>query len=164
MSMEELVEELIATGNIVQDSDNSVPWPEREHRFNRYIELLDSVVGNEGSEVAKALIRSMQAEDDYGAYQTTQAALGRFPSTEYIEALISELPPMIQRNSEWAGELLCGLANSVGTKYESNIFTFIKKLSMSPEESKRMISEYINQEEQAGWLEHRKGVLSAGNA
>ena len=162
--MEELIKELIATGNIVQDSDESVPWPEREDRFNRYIELLDSLVGNEGIEVVRALIQSMQAEDDYGAYQTTQAALGRFPGAEYIEALISELPPMIQRNSEWAGELLCGLANSVGTKYESNISTFIKMLSMSPEDSRKIINQYIGQQEKAGWLEHRKGVLSADNA
>ena len=162
--MEELIKEIIFTGNIVQDSDESTPWAERENRFNRYIQLLDSLDGNEGIEVVKALLKSMQSEDDYGAYQRTQSALGKFPSIEYIEALIYELPPMIQRNSEWAGELLCGLANSENTKYESDIILFINQLAISSQETRQIISNYINQQEQAGWLEHRKGVLSAASA
>ncbi len=162
--MEELIKELIVTGNIFQDSDESIPWPERENRFNRYIELLDSIEGNEGLSVAKALIQSMQAKDDYGAYQSTQGALGRFPSAEYIEALIAELPELILKQSDWAGDLLCGLAKSVGTEYGSDIRLFINMLSKSPTESKVIISEFIKQQEQDGWLEHRRGVLSAGNA
>ena len=162
--MEELIKELLFTGNIIQDSDESVPWPERETRFNRYIELLDSISGSEGLLVAKAIIQSMQSENDYGAYQTTQSTLGKFPSEEYIEALISELPSMIERKSEWAGELLCGLANSVGTKYESDIHLFTKKLSESPTKSRNIVLQYINQQEHEGWLEHRIGVLSANDA
>ena len=162
--MEELIKELIATGNIVQDSDKSVPWPERENQFNRYIELLDSIVGDEGLPVAKALIQSMQARDDYGAYQSTQSALGRFPGIEYIEALVIELPNMIQRKSEWAGELLCGLANSVNTEHERNIPLFVTEVRKSPAKSKSIIIQYIKQQEKTGWLEHRKGVLSNGYA
>ncbi|MFI2812830.1 MULTISPECIES: hypothetical protein [Microbulbifer] len=162
--MEALIRELIFTGNIVQDSDESVPWPERENRFNRYIELLDSIDGSEGLPVARALIQSMQSDDDYGAYQTTQAALGKFSSKEYIEALTLELPPMIKRGSEWAGELLCSLANSVGTQHEADIALFIRALNELPGEDKNTISRYIEQQEEGGWLAHRKGVLRGINA
>ena len=66
----------------------------------------------------------MQAKNDYGAYQTTQRALGRFPSAIYLQTVIDELPALIDRQPDWAGELLCGLANSVGTEYESDITDF----------------------------------------
>jgi hypothetical protein len=51
--MNEFIEELMFTGRIVQDSDKSVDWPEREDRFNRYIELLESIQGDEGLETAR---------------------------------------------------------------------------------------------------------------
>ncbi len=157
MNTNKFVEDLIFTGNIVQDSDESVPWPERENRFNRYIELLDSVTGNEGVDIASAIIKSMQAEDDYGAYQTAQGALGQFPSKVYVEAMISELPNLIKKNREWAGELLCGLANSEGTEYSEVLSIFNNALVNSPH--KESILSFVRFQETDGWLEHRVGVL-----
>ena len=156
---EKLIAELIFTGDIVQDSDKSIPWPEREDRFNRYVELLDAIKGDEGCEVAKALVRSMQAKQDYGAYQTTQHALGRFPSGVYISAILAELPTLIQNNPDWAGELLCSLANSVGTKWESDIDLFNKELMVYDSESAEIIRKYIADQENDGWLGHRVGIL-----
>lgn len=161
MDKNEFVDELMFTGDIVQDSDESVPWPEREDRFKRYIELLDSVNGDEGLEIARAIIRSMQAEQDYGAYQTTQSTLGKFPSEIYIKALISELPRLIQSNSEWAGELLCGLANSVERKYSSDIELFNKALANAEPGARDSILNYIKEQERDGWLEHRAKILGS---
>jgi len=151
MDTDKFIDELTFTGGIVQDSDESVPWPEREQRFNRYIELLDSIKGDEGLGTAKAIIKSMQAEQDYGAYQTTQRTLGKFPSEIYIEALISELPSLIKNNSNWAGELLCGLANSVGTQFGADIGLFNKSLLVAEISVKEEIIQYI----------HSKGVRLA---
>ncbi len=159
MNIEQFTNELLFTGNIIQDDDNSVEWPERENRFNRYIELLDSLKGNEGLEIARVIIKSMQAEQDYGAYQTTQRTLGKFPSEIYIEAMILELPSLIANNSEWAGELLCGLANSEGTEYEEEIILFKQHLESTVTEAKNSISNYVKEQEKDGWLEHRVGVL-----
>lgn len=161
MDTEKLIEEMLFTGNIVQDSDESVSWPERELRFNRYIELLDSVNGDEGLNIAKAIIKSMQAKQDYGAYQTTQRTLGRFPSEIYIDALISELPCLIKNNSDWAGELLCSLANSAETRYSGDIELFNKALSSAACSKNEEILNYIRAQEREGWLEHRVGVLGA---
>ena len=161
MNIEEFEIEILFTGNIIQDSDNSIGWPEREDRFNRYIELLNSIDGTEGIAFARAIIKSMQAESDYGAYQTTQRALGKFPSQIYIDAIVLELPNLIRKNSEWAGEILCGLANSVNTKYENDIFLFNAQLSSSDSTSYQTIISYIQEQEIEGWLEHRVGVLGA---
>ena len=164
MNDEDFIRELMFTGDIVQDADDTVSWPERERRFNRYIELLESLNGLEGVSVACAVIRSMQAEQDYGAYQTTQRTLGRFPSEVYIAALIEEVPLLIKKKSDWAGELLCGLANSIGTEWEQNITLFNSALSKCPSDQRKTIEEYIKVQEQKGWLDHRVGVLSARSA
>ena len=164
INMNDFIEQLMFSGNIVQDSDETVGWPEREDRFNKYIELLESINGNEGLDIARAVIKSMQAEEDYGAYQTSQGTLGKFPAEVYTSALILELPALIKSQSEWAGELLCSLANSLDTAYEYNINHFNKLLKDSDQETKDIINKYIEAEEDDGWLEHRVGVLGVKNA
>jgi hypothetical protein len=39
--------ELLQTGDIVQDGDTSVPQQEKEKRFNRYVEMVKAVSGQE---------------------------------------------------------------------------------------------------------------------
>ncbi len=153
--------ELLFTGNIVQDSDDTVSDAHRQQRFIRYTDLLEAIDGTEGIEAARAIIQSMQAKDDYGAYQTTQRALGRFPSAIYLQAVICELPALIDRQRDWAGELLCGLANSVGTKWEPDIKGFNDLLGAAPQAVQRVIKGFISREETDGWLDHRVGVLGS---
>ena len=152
--------ELLLVGNIVQDEDDSVPWPDREARFNRYVAMVDAVSGEEGVATAAALIQSVQARHDYGAYQATHHALGRFPSDVYVAALLQELPALIQRSRDWAGELLCGLANSVGTRFASQIGEFRRQLDAAPSKIRETVVRFIKSEEEAGWLRHRRGVLA----
>jgi hypothetical protein len=157
-------EELMFTGAIVQDGEQSVGFPEREVRFNRYLQLVDAVAGTEGPRVAAALIQSMTAREDYGAYQATQRALGRFPSSTYVAALIQELPNLIERQPDWAGELVCGLANSVGTRHEPDIAEFRRQLEQAAEGTQTAIRSFLVREEESGWLEHRRGVLTGREA
>jgi hypothetical protein len=153
--------ELLSTGVIVQDADTSVPRAEAEAQFNRYVELTDLVVGDEGPDAAAALIQSIQVRDDYGAYQSTQRALGRFPHAVYVAALLAELPALIMRQSEWAGELLCGLANAIGTPYEAAVVEFRRQIELCHEKSRAAIRAFVAQEECQGWLSgRRRGVLS----
>jgi hypothetical protein len=51
-------------------------------RWNRYVELADSVTGEEGAEGVAAIISSLKAEEDYGAYQAAHATLARFPPSD----------------------------------------------------------------------------------
>jgi hypothetical protein len=78
--------ELLRTGRIVQDGDDSVPPEVRQARFHRYLELVEMVEGNDGPEVFGSLIDSMQVGHDYGAYQRTLKALDRFPRGQFIRA------------------------------------------------------------------------------
>ncbi len=71
----------------------------------------------------------------------------------------SGTPFLIKSKSDWAGELLCGLANSVGTENENSIDLFNNYLKVANPDSKAIIVEYIKEEEKDGWLEHRVGVL-----
>ena len=152
--------ELLFTGDIVQDDDDSVDWPERERRFTRYLELVEAVDGTEGAEAAAAIIQSFQAKNDYGAYQTAHRVLGRFPTDVFMTAFIQELPALIKRQPDWAGELLCAMANGVGTQFEPEIADFRAHLNRATEEIRGPINQYIVQQEQTGWLSHRRGVLS----
>lgn len=154
-------EEFLHTGNIVQDSDTSIDWPERERRFNRYIELLDSIEGTEGIQTAQLIIRSMRARDDYGAYQTAQHALFRFPSTVTAAALVLELPDMIRANREWAGEILCGLANEITDIETPYVDSFCAALHRVSGIDRSNIEEFILEQEDGIWLKHRVGVLRA---
>ena len=154
-------DELLFTGNIVQDSDTSVGWPEREDRFKRYMVLLDSIDGTEGLQTAQLVIRSMRARDDYGAYQAAQNVFFRFPASVAGPALVLELPDMIRENSEWAGEVLCTLANEISLEETPHITSFCEALHSAPRKDRVRIEEFILEQEAGGWLEHRVGILRA---
>ncbi len=54
--------ELLFTGNIVQDGDDSVSDGDRQQRFMRYMDMLEAIDGSEGIEVARAIVQSMQVK------------------------------------------------------------------------------------------------------
>lgn len=161
-NFEEWKKELLFVGNIVQDSDDSVSGDESESRFNRYIEMLDSLSGNEGSDYALAIFQSIQAVDDYGAYQTAGRAAWRFGEEAFCASLLHELPRLIKDIPDWAGDFLVSIANGQNTEYQSTINLFNKLLASIPSEDQAIICAYIASEEKSGWLCNRAGVL--GNA
>ena len=154
-------DKLLFVGNIVQDEDDTVPSDEAELRFNTYIEMLESITGTEGEEYALAIFESVQAIEDYGAYQTTGRAAWKFGEEVYCKALIQELPRLIKRLPDWAGEFLVSIANGKDSEYESTIYTFNKLLSISSAEVKKLINDFIQSQEKSGWLEHRVGVFGS---
>ena len=72
--------ELLLTGDLVQDGDDSVSDDEAGRRYDRYVALADMVDGTEGPRTVHALIASLRAEEDYGAHQAIYGALQRFPN------------------------------------------------------------------------------------
>ena len=151
--------ELLLVGNIIQDADESITSEESERRFNRYIEMLESLDGTEGKIYAVAVFESVQAIDDYGAYQTANRAAWQFGEQVYCESLLQELPRLIKIIPDWAGDFLVSIANGEETEHESVIRTFNKLLVSSPKEVREVILQYISAEENDGWFEHRVGVL-----
>jgi len=150
-------------GNIVQDSDDSIEPEEAEKRFNRYIEMLDALEGTEGSKYALAIFESIQAIDDYGAYQAAGHAAWRFGEKLFCEALIHELPRLIKTLPDWAGDFMVSIANGEGTENDSTIYAFNCLLANLPEKEKSIIKTFISEQEIDGWLDNRVGVLG-GNA
>lgn len=152
--------ELLFTGNIIQDGDESIPLPEQERRFNRYVEIVDAVTGNEGVEVFVALVDSLQAQEDYGAYQNTYMALRRFPPAEIAQGLIAALPRLINRQCECAGDILCQLANATSTEARAALSEFRRELAKAGAQTQAEILEFVVREENGGWLDgRRKGVI-----
>ncbi len=147
--------ELLRVGQIVQDDATSVPQPEAEARFNRYLELLQMPDGSEGDEFALAIVESIQAKHDYGAYQRAIGALDRFAPPARCAAVLRELPRLMRTLPDWAGDLLLGLTR------ESDAPVFNSLLLEATPEDQRLIREFITKEEHGGWLQDDVGVLGA---
>ena len=161
-SFEEWRAELLHVGNIVQDGDDSIEWGERQARYNRYVEMLDALKGSEGFEYVLAVFESLQAENDYGAYQIADRAAWRFGEVSYCTALINELPRLIEDLPDRAGDLVGSIANGYGTKDESTLRVFNHLLSEASPAAKQDIDGFIRREElPTGWLSDRAGILGS---
>jgi hypothetical protein len=155
-------EELLFTGRIVQDDDHSVSREEAHRRFLRYVELVEQADGSEGPKAVCALIRSMQMREDYGAYQSVYHAMARFPEKEFLEVLVQELPNLIERQPDWAGDFLVGIANGQGGKWDYQIAMFNDAVASSSPSQRQVIVNYVRSQEPSGWFKHRVGVLCPG--
>jgi hypothetical protein len=164
-NIQEWQKELIFTGNIVQDTNESVPQPEAERRFNRYIELLDMVEGDEGQQVLTSVIRSIQVKHDYGAYQTTLGIiLWKFPPDLMIPVLLSELPTLIHRQPDWAGDIINQIAQQHDTENKVLTELFNKEIAKLSNDSREIIVQFVRNEENGGWLGHLRGILCLSEA
>ena len=142
----------------MQDEDRNVAATEKERRFNRYLEMLEHLDGSESDQYALAVVASIQAQNDYGAYQATSRALWRFGAYTYCKALLDQLPRLIKTLPDWAGDFLGQIANE-DTSGESAIHEFNQLLSALPNDQRSLIQQFIASQESGGWLEHRVGVL-----
>ncbi len=157
--------ELLFTGNIVQDGDESVPQPDREERVNRYVEIVEAVTGSEGVDTFVALLDSLQAEEDYGVYQTTYRALRRFPASVAAQGLLAAFPRLIERHRDCAGDILAQLANAAREEDLAALFSFRDALGSSSAVVQKAIMDFVLAEEESGWLDgRRRGVIRPTNA
>jgi hypothetical protein len=152
-------DELLFTGRIVQDADKSVDPAEAHRLFMRYIELMEQLNGSEGPTALTALIQSVQMRDDYGAYQTTFLVMWRFPEKELMQVVVQELPDLIARQPDWAGDLLVSIANGQGGRWDYQITMFNEAVASAPGPVRRAIVDYVRGQESSGWFKHRVGVL-----
>jgi hypothetical protein len=88
--------ELIDLGDIIQEDDTSVSAEVAKERFNRYTQLVGMVEGTEGVLVVEALIASMRALNDYGAYQSTHGALALFPVADLVKGAALAIPALVK--------------------------------------------------------------------
>jgi hypothetical protein len=98
--------ELLATADLVQYGDDSVPEEVAVRRFDRYVELADMVDGTEGPLAVKALISSLWAEEDYGAHQAVYSALERFPALDLVRGTVFAAAELMAIPSDNSGQVL----------------------------------------------------------
>ena len=98
--------EIVECGDLVQDDDEVTPPGEAERRWNRYVELADSVTGNEGPSGVAAIVYSLKAEEDYGAYQAAHAALGRFPHSDLGRGVADAARGLLSIPRDGSGNIL----------------------------------------------------------
>lgn len=104
--------EIVECGDLVQDDDEVTPPDEAERRWNRYVELADSVTGDEGPTGVAAIVSSLKAEEDYGAYQAAHAALDRFPRAELGQGVADAARALLSIPQDGSGNVLLILAQA----------------------------------------------------
>jgi hypothetical protein len=109
--------------------------------------------GKEGGRVFTALLESLQSDEDHGAYQSTFRALHRFPPRVFARTLVGRLPALIQRNRDWAGEILCGATDEA-------LVALNRELAKVDNGLRNSIMTFVREEEQpGGWLEECAGSI-----
>ncbi len=147
-------EELREVSVIVQDGDETTPQEEAERRFDRYMEMLDALDGSESDEVLKALLEGLTDQDDYGAYQRLYNVVASFPPERFGRVMAAELPSLIDRAPDHAGEfLLPARAPEAARAFN----TAAERLAPAEREK---VTRFIRAEEaEDGWLDQHPGML-----
>jgi len=125
--------DVINLGDIVQDSDDSVDDEERESRFSHFIELVDGVMGD---------------EPDYGAHDAVLSALLRFEPQRLGRLAAMEMPTVILRVPDFAGDLLGQLA----FRADDVVAAFNRAAASLDETQRTVIRAFVAAEEEDGWL------------
>ncbi|GAA3032290.1 hypothetical protein LV79_003097 [Actinokineospora globicatena] len=145
--------ELVECGDLVQDADESGSQEEAERRWNRYVELVDAVTGAEGPAGAAALVASLRAAQDYGAYQATYAALQQFPPQVLGEGIAGAAQQLLTIPSDNAGIVLMLLAKTG----EGAVSAFDAALAADVRERVR---DLVAEHEAGEWLSEDRGVVT----
>lgn len=140
--------EIAECGDLVQDDDESAATGEAERRWNRYVEIADSVTGEEGPEGAAAIISSLKAEDDYGAYQAAHAALSRFSPSDFGTGAALAVDALLTIPLDNSGNVLLILAQASPVTVNS-FNSAIQKLDSATQSKVRELVELHESEE---WL------------
>ncbi|ASU79689.1 hypothetical protein CDG81_17010 [Actinopolyspora erythraea] len=149
--------EIVECGDIVQDEDDTVPQDEAERRWNRYVELADSVTGDEGPEAVVPIVSSLRAEDDYGAYQAAYRALQRFPLADLGKGVAWAAEELTRIPYDQSGDVLLIVARLPAEAAEA----FNQEIKSVPREVRNRLRDVVDFHEANEWLaeDGDKGVI-----
>nr|WTB30954.1 hypothetical protein OG781_17005 [Streptomyces sp. NBC_00830] len=149
-------DEIFACGNLPQE--NSEETQEVGARlWERYVQLADDVVGDEGVAGIAALVRSFRVEEDFGAYQSALSALERFP-LKVIGAGVAESVQALAEIPEcWSGNILLVVARA-----QESTRSFNEGFSLLGPEEQATLRRLIDFHESNEWLaeDDDKGKLT----
>ncbi|MEV2189829.1 hypothetical protein AB0I02_02345 [Streptomyces phaeochromogenes] len=140
--------EIVECGDLVQDDDEVTPPDEAERRWNRYVELADSVTGSEGPDGVAAIVSSLKAEEDYGAYQAAHAALSRFPHPDLGKGAALAARGLVSIPKDGSGNVLLILARASSGAVNS----FNEAMRAVDTDVQREMRELVEFHESEEWL------------
>ncbi|SFE57551.1 hypothetical protein SAMN04487819_11713 [Actinopolyspora alba] len=149
--------EIVECGEIVQDEDDTVPQDEAERRWNRYVELVLSVTGDEGPEGVVAIVSSLRAEEDYGAYESAYAALQRFPLADLGKGVAWAAEELTRIPYDPSGIVLVIVARLPAEAAEA----FNQEIKSVPGDVRNRLRDVVDFHEANDWLaeDGDKGVI-----
>jgi len=137
-------DELLATCDIVQDSDTGVSQEVAQRRFMRYVELIEMVTGSETRRTFQAIVDSIRSAEDYGAYESVHNALWQFPPEQFAEYLVQALPGLMRRmgRHDQVGRFLCPLTGHGRT---THLQAFNKHLARASVDARKTILRFVRE-------------------
>ncbi|GAB3560895.1 hypothetical protein J2S53_002045 [Actinopolyspora lacussalsi] len=149
--------EIVECGDIPQVEDETVPQDEAERRWNRYVELVDSVTGDEGPEAVVAIVSSLKVQDDYDAYEGAYAALQRFPLADFGKGVAWAAEELTRIPYDRSGIVLVIVARSSAEAAEA----FNEAVKSVPGEVRSRLRDVVDFHEANDWLaeDGDKGII-----
>lgn len=155
---ERLISDLLYFGQIAQDGEEDVSRSAAQEGCDRFAAAVDRVTGNEGIEVLRALVRSMLSPDDYEVYECVWSALERFPAGEMAVVVVEEVPFLIGRRPDRAGELLHWIAADED-RGGQHAALFNGEFERADEAIREPVRRFVRAQEKDGWLKDVRRVL-----
>lgn len=155
---ERLISDLLFFGQIAQDGEEGVSQSAAQEGCERFAAAVDRVTGKEGVEVLRALVRSMLSPEDYEVYQCVWGALERFPPDQVVAVVIEEVPFLLGRRPDRAGELLHWIAADDDRDGQHAVL-FNRGVEKSAATIRETVQQFVRTQERDGWLRDERGVL-----
>ena len=155
---ERLISDLLFYGQIAQDGEADVVQETARWGCERYVALVEGLNGAEGPEVIRALIRSMLSPHDHGAYQATWGGLDQFRPEQVAPIVAEELPFLVGRRPDLAGELLLWFASERPSR-EAGLRRLNADLNILEAPTRAAIASFVREQEEGGWLQGLRGLV-----
>lgn len=144
--------ELVLNSSFIPDFGSLNLLKQAETRFDRYIELLEMVEGNEHPEVLHTMANSIRMEDDCGAYQVTINTFRKFMTEEYIKAFIEILAKVDFRRSDLASDLIIIMSQTNIDEQTSFLQLFEHELKACKSSASGHVIQLLNKEIRSGTI------------
>jgi len=102
--------------------------------------------GQRGIEAFIAVLDSLQAKQDYGAYQRTYGILRRFPPSVAAQGLGAAIARLIERQPDCAGDILSQLADHHTKRNLAVLSAFKSALAAASADAQKAIMDFVIRE------------------
>ncbi len=146
--------ELVLNSSFIPDFGSLNLLKQAETRFDRYIELLEMVEGNEPLEVLHTMANSIRMEDDCGAYQVTLNTFSKFMTETYTKVFIDILAKVDFRRSDLASDLIIIMSHISIDEQTSFLHLFEQELKACKSSAAGHVIQLLNKEIRSGTINH----------